>query len=206
MKSAILLPIFLALMLSVVSTPSIARATEGTDRLFFVDDGGFEIGACGEGSAWTCATDTECANWIIDPMAIWGVPAHDGQRVAQLGGSCGKDLNSNSFCQEFAVEVNCLSWITFRWLGIVKGSKPGTFHCTVDGEPLETTPEGVVTDTGGLWQTGWFEQTYTTGIHTFCFEFVEGRDESVLLLDTVNHPISPTPVLPLNLSTVKRFY
>ena len=47
------------------------------DRVGLVNDGSFEFGECGAGSAWECITNTTCA-WIIDPLAVWGYPAYDG--------------------------------------------------------------------------------------------------------------------------------
>ncbi len=185
----------------------IAAAGEG--RLFSVSDGSFENGICGGGSAWTCLTDTECENWIVDPMVEWELPAHQGDYVGQLGGSCGNELNSNSFCQDINIYWPCGFWLTWSWLGIVDGSNPGSFRMTVDGDVIpehDITPMGIIEDSGGLWQDGWTYIWGYQGVCTVCLEFDAGLDESVMLIDSVSHPISPTPVSLRSFSTVKSSY
>jgi hypothetical protein len=186
---------------------SLAVATEVEDRSLFVDDRSFEDGLCGAGSSWTCWTDTSCPNWIIDPMPLWGVPAHDGTYVAQLGGSCDDELNSNSFCQELYIDWGCGMWLSWSWMGIVAGDNPGTFSVTVSGaEVVEYEPMGTVVDTEGTWEAGWVFIGTGVGFYTFCFEFEAGSDESAMLIDSVSHLISPTPIHPLSFSAVKSLY
>ncbi len=183
-----------------------ASAGEDADRSMFVDDGSFENGICGAGSGWTCWSNTSCANWIIDPLPVWGVPAKDGAFVAQLGGSCETELNSNSFCQDIDITWPCGFWVEWSWMGIVDEGKPGTFRVTVDGGLVADIGPEVIVDTQGLWEIGWASIWGHQGIHSVCFEFEAGSTESAMLIDTVSNPISPTPALPLSLSAVKSLY
>ena len=188
-----------------IACAAVATASEDGDRSLFLNDNSFENGICGEGSGWTCWTDTSCPNWIIDPLPVWGVPAHDGTYVAQLGGSCDAELNSNSFCQDIS-GLFCGFWVTWSYLGISSGDNPGSFRVTADGETIDSEPTGTVVDTAGVWETGWFSGWAEEETMTICFEFDAGSDESAMLIDSVSNLISPTPTLPFSFSAVKSLY
>ncbi|MCP4549787.1 MAG: hypothetical protein GY835_25305 [bacterium] len=195
------------LFLLLIVCATLAMATERGDRSLFLNDTSFENGLCGEGSGWTCGTDTGCPNWIIDPTSIWGVPANDGTFVAQLGGLCGEELSSNTFCQEVDFGWPCTFWLTWSWMGIVNGANPGSFRVTQDGVEIEAyEPSGVVVDSNGVWETGYVSIWAWGETSTFCFEFDAGSDESAMLIDSVSNLISPTPTVPLSFSVVKSLY
>ena len=187
-----------------------AMADAPSDRLFLIADGSFENGPCGGGSGWDCWSDTSCPNWIVDPSQFLGVDAYDGEFVGQLGGRCGQELNSNSFCQDFYFNGTCGNiWITWKWLGVVEGGDPGSFTVTItpEGENgYEFHPIGETHDTGGVWEDAWIDMLIWGGNHTLCFEFAAGSDESTVLIDMVSSPISPTPVGRFALSAVKHLY
>ncbi len=194
----------LIVLLSVVQI-----AATGVDEVqaLLVNDGSFENGPCGGGSDWTCWSDTACPNWIIDPLADWGVTAYDGNLVAQLGGNCKGELNSNSFCQDIELEGPCLAPVLeWQWMGFVDGDEPGVLTVSIDNENVEYGPIGPVEDTQGVWQSGWAYAIYIYGVFTVCFEFEAGADDSAVLIDYVGKWVSPTPVEDVSFSTVKSRY
>lgn len=172
-----------------------------------LNDGSFEQGACGAGSAWTCLTNTSCPNWILVPDPVWGVPAYDGKWVAQLGGLCGEEENSNSFCQEVTLHGECLGpWVQWHYLAIVDGGEGGTISVTIDGDEQIVWPEWPVKDTGGLWLPMGAYTFFSVGLRELCFEFTPGTSPSAVLIDMIGEWVSPTATAEASLSTVKSRY
>ena len=172
-----------------------------------VNDGSFEQGICGGGSAWTCGTNTSCPNWIIVPEPIWGVAAYHGKHVAQLGGLCGEQENTNGFCQEVELHGDCLGpWVQWYYVAIVEGKEGGTISVTVDGESEMVWPTGPVHDTGGLWMPAGAWTAFSLGLHELCFEFAPGVSPSAVLIDYIGEWFSPTGVAAASVSTVKALY
>lgn len=116
-----------------VTTPGSAGSPVRERTVGLVNDGSFEFGECGLGSAWACAANTSC-QWILDPRGIWGYPAYDGVLAAWLGGFCDGVPNTNSFCQDIALDPGWGAWLlTWRFMGYVNGAC-STLRITVDGE------------------------------------------------------------------------
>lgn len=166
-------------------TPPGAPAAGRPDRSL-VDDGSFENGECGGGSAWTCTSDTPC-NWILNPLSTWGYPAYHGEMVAWLGGYCGV-MNSNSFCQEVWLNEPGLRW---HWMGYVADTHVSNFvYVKIDGDIVwakeMTWPED---HTYGTWSTlqASFDLPHGVGLYEVCFEF-EATTGANMLIDYVeNH-------------------
>jgi hypothetical protein len=81
---------------SFVAVAPSAPAAAG-ESLPLVPDGGFENGPP-PASLWTETTSTTC-EWILDPTAVWGIPAPTGVYAFWAGGYCGvpnTDLVSQS--------------------------------------------------------------------------------------------------------------
>jgi hypothetical protein len=76
------------------------RAPSSPDHVIPAPDGGFENGPP-PNSGWTEVTNTEC-EWIVDPTAAWGIPAHTGTYAFWAGGYCGTP-NSDSVSQRVRI-------------------------------------------------------------------------------------------------------
>ncbi len=168
-----------------------------------INDGGFELGSCGAGSAWTCATDTDCPNWIF----FLGTDAYEGQFAAQLGGTCGEQANSNSFCQDVTLYWVCIGpFLQWKWRIHTEGDDAGVFRVRIDGEiVLENSPD-LASDTDGQWEEGWFHLWEHDGNRELCFEFEAGSDPGLILLDHIGQWVSPTAVEPISFSALKAGY
>lgn len=152
------------------------------DRWGLVNDGSFEFGECGAGSAWNCTTNTTCT-WILDPLPVWGYPAYDGELAAWLGGFCGTP-NSNSFCQALYLDGNVLRW---RYMGYVEEGHSGNFvYLKLNGDIVwakeMTWPED---HTYGRWVLAEAELGWVAGdTYYVCFEF-EASTGANMLIDYV---------------------
>lgn len=149
-----------------------------------LNDGSFENGECGNGSAWTCTSDTPCT-WILNPLSTWGYPAYHGELVAWLGGYCG-EMNSNSFCQEVWLDEPGLRW---HWMGYVVETHVSNFvYIKLDGDIVwakeMTWPED---HTYGTWdeiQARFDFLPHGTGTYEVCFEF-EATTGANMLIDYI---------------------
>ncbi len=168
-----------------------------------INDGGFELGQCGAGSAWTCATDTACPNWIL----YVGPYAYEGNYVAQLGGACGEEANSNSFCQDVHLLWVCLSpFVTWKWWIHTEGEDAGVFRVRFEGDIIMETNLDLASDSGEQWEEGWFDVWEYEGTYELCFEFEAGSDPGMIFLDNIGQWVSPTAVEPISFSALKSRY
>lgn len=191
-----------AVLLAALGSIAVAEELRGP-----INDGSFEQGTCGAGSAWTCFTNTSCPNWIPVPDPVWGVSAYDGKWVAQLGGLCGDEANANSFCQTVELHGWCVGpWVQWHYLAIVEGAEGGTISVTVDGSLQDVWPPGPVKDTGGLWLPMGASTGFYWGDYELCFEFTPGASPSAVLIDRIGEWWSPTATAAASLSTVKSRY
>ncbi len=115
-----------------------------------VNDGSFEAGECGAGSAWTCATSTPECETIVDPLPDWGFPAYHGVNAVWLGGLCGNEGISNSVCQDMIISPSQLS---FLWMGAftLEAEQEAWFEVRVDGELAHRSQLGLEHHTFGTW-------------------------------------------------------
>ncbi len=178
----------------------------GNGARFLINDGSFEFGECDAGSAWTCITNTDCS-WIVDPLPTWGYPAYDGVLVAWLGGFCGSDPNSNSFCQDLYISTDCTGgvFITWQWMGYVAGDDGNMMYITIDGTVVYQKELGLSDHTYGTWLEDWADANAYEGTRNFCFEFVATTGAN-MLVDYISNFWSPTAVEKTNLSTIKSRY
>ncbi len=171
---------------------------------WLIEDGSFENGECGAGSSWTCTSNTSC-QWIVDPLSAWGYPAYDGTYAAWLGGFCGEEPNSNSFCQDVFIEGCLGGWLEWKWMGYVENNDGNTMRITLNGgvvfEKVMTTAD----HTYGTWGTLWAELWPYYGMYELCFEF-EATTGANMLIDYVTMAYSPTAVAPTSFSAVKSLY
>ncbi len=143
--------------------------TAATDLTGLVTDGSFEYGECDAGSAWACLSSTSCS-WILDPLPVWGYPAHDGVLVVWLGGYCDNSrgyntANENSFCMDLYIDGEELTWF---WMGYVGLYREGDMaYVTIDGVYVWRHIMRLADHTYGLWQN--LDGTLgTVDIHNFC--------------------------------------
>jgi len=175
------------------------------DREGLINDGSFEFGECGAGSAWTCTTNTTCA-WIVDPLPVWGYPAYDGILCGWLGGFCG-DPNSNSFCQDILFDGSELSWY---WMGYVEADSGNAVYVTVDGNVVWELFLGLEHHTYGIWQNTGDTlgnadvAAYMGGTHNLCMEFV-ATDGANMLIDYLEL-MGGTAAEDMDFSSVKALY
>jgi hypothetical protein len=188
----------------------IPTAPVNHDRVGLVNDGSFEFGECGAGSAWTCTTNTTCA-WIVDPTPVWGCPAYDGVLCAWLGGFCGTP-NSNSFCQDLFIGGNDCS-LDWHWMGYVN-SACGTVSVTVNGSTIFSHTLQLSEHTYGTWNTassyGWVPlvSAYQGQTVNLCLKEVacpDGANNDNMLVDYVvlNGCVATEDA---SMSTVKALY
>lgn len=192
-----------------------AQGVAGTpvnhDRLGLVNDGSFEFGECGAGSAWTCTTNTTCT-WILDPIAVWGYPAYDGVLVAWLGGFCGTP-NSNSFCQSLYIDGKYLDW---KWMGYVN-SACGTVYVKVNGGTVWSHLLQLSEHTYGTWNNAsafWGNidlSAYCGQTVNLCLEETacpDGANNDNMLVDYVTLNVSCDIIATedASISTVKALY
>lgn len=179
--------------------------TQPRDRLGLINDGSFEFGECDDGSAWTCTSNTSCS-WIIDPSLIWGYAAYDGNLCAWLGGYCGADFNSNSFCQEIFFDGTYLDWYWMTYAG-------SQIRISVDG--IEVFHHWA-TDTYGEWNSAsevWLDGEPGVDVSDWCGQSAvlcfanQTITRSSMLIDYITLTQScVTPVEPSSFSTIKTRY
>ncbi len=179
----------------------------GNGARFTVNDGSFEFGECDAGSAWTCTTNTTC-QWIVDPMGAWGYPAYDGVLAAWLGGFCGEDPNSNSFCQDIYFGGGNCGWgifLTWQWMGYVANEDGNTMYVTFDGV-VYFEKEMLLSDhTYGTWNELWVDAYLYEDTYNLCFEFVATTGAN-MLVDYIANYWSPTATGETSISTLKSRY
>ncbi len=173
-------------------TGGICNQSSG-ERDDLVNDGSFEDGTCGAGSAWTCYTDTAC-EYIVDPSSAWGYPAYDGILAAWLGGYCSGSPNTNSFCQDIYFDARYLDWY---WMGYVN-DECGAMEVRIDGSLVFEHPMVMADHTLGTWNSasgtlagadGVDVHDYFDGTHELCFAWSRGScgvgDNDNMLIDYV---------------------
>ncbi len=170
-----------------------------------INDGSFEFGECDAGSAWTCTANNDCS-WIVDPTGSWGYSAYDGALVAWLGGFCGTDPNSNSFCQDIQFEDWCGGGFkTWQWMGYVANEDGNTMYITVDGNIVFEKEMTLADHTYGIWGELWFDTHEYYGVHNLCFEFVATTGAN-MIVDYISTFWSPTATEATSFSTLKSRY
>jgi hypothetical protein len=181
-----------------------------------VNDGSFENGTCGAGSAWTCLTTTPECETIVVSLDTWGFPAFDGINAVWLGGTCSNVGISNSVCQDIFISPSMLS---FWWMGTysLEGEQEAWLEIRVDGALIFQVPLGPEHHTIGTWSNS--EDTfglmglpeYEDGLsHTLCIGIDNlysnnGTTTVNLLVDLVelNHPVATEG---MSFSTLKVLY
>ncbi len=129
-----------------LSTPAGDPIWSG-DRVGLINDGSFEDGECGTGSAWTCVSTTTC-QWIVDPTGAWGYPAYDGILAAWIGGFCGGDASEDMFCQDIYFDGRYLDW---WWMGFVNDVGCSVIEVRIDGNLVWERPMTPAEHTYGTW-------------------------------------------------------
>ncbi len=115
-----------------------------------INDGSFENGYCGAGSAWTCDTSTPLCDVIVNPIDDWGFPAYHGVNAVWLGGICENVGISNSVCQEITISP---SQLTFWWMGYytLEAEQEAWLEVRVDGDLAHRSQLGLEHHTIGTW-------------------------------------------------------
>ena len=136
------------------------------DRIGLINDGSFEDGPCGGGSAWTCASTGACS--IINDMTSVGLWNYDGSHVAWLGGFCEAVPDvAESVCQDIFFDGDVLGWY---WM-VFLNTDGDRIQVTVDGNVVAEYWTSLADHLVGYSQQSANVGAYSGGTHTLCFNY-----------------------------------
>ncbi len=167
-----------------------------------VNDGFFEDGLCGAGSAWTCATIPNDCPVIVDLFAL-GLWNFEGDQVAWIGGLCNEEFdNYESVCQDVFFDGDRLAWY---WMAYVNaGGNP--VNVTIDDNVVYTYMTQLSDHLTGYWPEEIMVSDYIGGVHTLCFEYekIQNLADNYFIDHVVIHGGVATEET--NFSTIKANY
>jgi hypothetical protein len=136
------------------------------DRVGMINDGSFEDGLCGAGSAWTCASTGTCP--IIYDLSTIGLWNYDGDHTAWLGNVCSgiPDL-AESVCQDVYFDGDLLAWY---WM-VFLSTDGDRIQVTVDGNVVYEYWTNLTDHLAGYVQQSAGVSGYVGGTHTLCFNY-----------------------------------